>query len=76
MLEGTTPIAELFARDPLDLTRPDRDAMVAHYRKGRKKFILGDAQAGATKIKPKSKKALSLDEAKEATGPLDISDLL
>lgn len=71
-----TSIGELFARDPLSLTRADRDQMVAAFRKNRKKFILGDTQAGSTKKKPVSEKAKALAEAKEKTGPLDISSLL
>lgn len=59
-------IADLFARDPLSLTKENIDSIIGHYREARQKYLLGDGKAGAT---PKPKKAdkpaptnLSLDD--------------
>jgi len=73
-----TPIAELFARNPLELGDKEIGQMVTYFRDRRKRFVLGDTQAGSTKAKSKkvSAKAASLAEATKAAGPIDISDLL
>jgi len=71
-----TPIAELFARNPLELGDRDIAQMVTYYRDRRKRYVLGDMQAGASKPKKKSAKAIALEEAKKVAGALDISDLL
>ncbi len=42
-------ISELFQRDPLSLTKPDIDAIIAYYREARAKFNLGEKAAGSTK---------------------------
>lgn len=42
-------IADLFARDPLSLTKPDIEVIVKYYREKRAQFNLGDKTAGATK---------------------------
>lgn len=59
-------IAELFARDPLSLTKENIDSIIAHYRDARQKYLLGEKSAGATP-KPKAEKKppptnLSLDD--------------
>jgi len=62
-------ISDLFARDPLSLTREDIDAIIARYREARAAFNLGEKQAGATKkIKEKS-------DVPKIT-KLDLDDLL
>jgi len=71
-----TPIEQLFARNPLDLEKRDIAHMVDYYRTRRKRYILGDTQAGNTKAKPASAKTKALAEAKKAAGPIDISSLL
>jgi len=63
-----TDIAELFQRDPKDLTREDRAAIIARYREARTQFILGVAQAGSPKkVKEVKPKLTSLD-----LGDLDL----
>lgn len=63
-------IAELFARDPLSLTRENIDEIITYYRAARANFILGEKQAGATK------------KMKAAAGPkvkmtsLDLDELM
>ncbi len=42
-------ISELFQRDPLSLTKPDIDQIIAYYRDARAKFNLGEKSAGSTK---------------------------
>lgn len=42
-------ISDLFARDPLSLTREDIDALIKRYREARAQFNLGVKNAGATK---------------------------
>jgi hypothetical protein len=51
-------ISELFARDPLSLTREDRSEIIAHFRDNRARYIAGQAQAKLPKEKaPKAPKA-------------------
>jgi len=52
-------IQELFARDPLQLTRPDIEQIVAEMRKSRHAFNMGNIKAGNTK--PKSEKQKKLE---------------
>ena len=70
----TTPIAELMSRDPLQLTRVDRDAIVAELRAARGKFILGNRTIG----KPEARKS-EAQKKREATladvGNLSLDDL-
>lgn len=42
-------ISELFSRDPSTLTRENIDELIKVYREARHQFVLGNAQAGATK---------------------------
>lgn len=44
-----TDITELFARDPLKLTKEDIVELVKVYREKRYQFNLGDKMAGSTK---------------------------
>lgn len=57
-----TDIAELFGRDPLTLTKPDLEEIVAYYREKRATFL----SAGKVKAEKAAKKAapptLSLDD--------------
>lgn len=58
-----TDIAELFARDPMSLTKEDISAIVEEYRKMRGQFNLGNKMAGSTKPKTeKAKAAIDLAE--------------
>lgn len=52
-------LAELFARDPLNLSDADLDKMVEAYRENRKAFKLGNMQAGKVPS-PKQKAATDL----------------
>lgn len=66
-----TDIAELFARDPLELSDKDIDQMVSKFREMRGQYALGNAMAGSTKPKTeKQKQAISLAEK------LNIGDVL
>lgn len=56
-----TDIMELFARDPLDLSKQDVALIVAKFRESRKAFNLGNSRAGSTKpptVKQKKTSAL------------------
>lgn len=44
-----TDLSQLFARNPLDLTKSDITALVEAFRKSRHQFSLGNATAGRTK---------------------------
>lgn len=55
-------IATLFATDPLHLTEPDLDKIIAHMRASRHQFNAGARPAKATKPKSeKQKLAAQLD---------------
>jgi hypothetical protein len=58
-----TDIAELFARDPMKLTKEDIGEIVKEYRKMRGQFNLGNKSAGSTKP-PTVKQKETLDLAK------------
>lgn len=53
-----TDIAELFARNPLKLTRPDVNAIIDQLRKSRHAFNLGNTKAGSTKAPTAKQKEL------------------
>jgi hypothetical protein len=56
-------IADLFAKDPLALTREDLSLIIARYREARTQFNLGAKQAGSTKkIKEAKPKITNLDD--------------
>lgn len=66
-------IAELFARDPLALTRTDITEIVQHFRKCRGQFNLGNMTAGSTKPKSaKAKEAEALAETLQVNLDLDF----
>lgn len=44
-----TDLSELFARDPLELSRQDINTIVEEMRKRRGQFALGNMKAGSTK---------------------------
>lgn len=56
-----TDITELFARDPLKLTKEDIKEIVDIYRSKRYQFVLGDKTAGKTK-KENGPKISNLDD--------------
>lgn len=65
-----TDIAEIFARDPLSLTKsgPEIKSVIEYYRGKRAQYLEGDKKAGAP-IKPKAEKktkaaapSISIDE--------------
>lgn len=69
MSETATPYGELVARDPLTLTRTDIDAIIAHLRANRQRFL----QGGTTPAAPKKSTAA----AKLATNlGSEVTDLL
>jgi hypothetical protein len=54
-----TDITELFARDPLDLSKADLATVVAKFRESRKAFNLGNSRAGSTKPPTAAQKKVS-----------------
>jgi hypothetical protein len=66
-----TDIAELFARDPLELSTIDIGRLVDKLREMRGQYALGNAMAGSTKPKTEKQKA-TLDLASK----LDLTDIL
>lgn len=67
-----TDIAELFARDPLDLSDQDIDAIIVKFREQRSQYNMGNAMAGSTKPKTAKQKQVA-DLASQIN--LDLSDL-
>lgn len=61
-----TDITELFARDPLDLSKQDIVAIVAKFRESRHAFNLGNKRAGSTK--PPTEAAKKVNALKEKLG--------
>lgn len=66
-----TDIAELFARDPLKLTKADLTAIVTRFRESRGQFTLGNKMAGSTKPKTEKQKATA-DIAAKLNLTLDL----
>lgn len=54
-----TDITELFARDPLDLSKQDIEVIVARFRESRHAFNLGNKRAGSTKPPTEKQKKTS-----------------
>lgn len=52
-------LAELFARDPLQLTKADITSIIEEMRKSRHAFNAGNAKAGSTKPKTEKQKQIS-----------------
>lgn len=64
-------IQELFARDPLKLTKSDISAIVERFRQARGQFNLGNLKAGKTKP-PTEKEKKILDLAANLDLKLDL----
>ncbi len=59
-----TDIAELFQRDPQDLTKDDISLIIEKFRASRHQFNLGNKMAGSTKPPTeKQKKLMDLGDA-------------
>lgn len=59
----TNDLAELFARDPLTLTKTDITSIIEEMRKSRHAFNAGNAKAGSTKpLTEKQKGIVALAE--------------
>ena len=71
-IDHVTPIAELFARDPLDLAKQDIQKIIEVLRAKRKRFKAGDKTAGRT---TPTKSSIAQAKAQEVTGKLDLDDL-
>lgn len=69
--EAPTDIAELFARDPLDLSAQNIDQIIARLREQRSQFNLGNAMAGSMKPKTEKQKTI-LDLAAKLDLKLDF----
>lgn len=68
-------MAELFQRDPLELTNQDIDLIIQRYRDARHAFAAGAKTAG----KPEAKKSAAQKKgelALKAVGNLDLDSLL
>ena len=70
MTETHTDLTELFARDPLELSDQDLDAIIARLREQRSQFNLGNAMAGSMKPKTEKQKAIQ-----SLADKLDLGDL-
>jgi hypothetical protein len=68
-----TPIAELFARNPGDLSSDDLDQVIAKLRTQRKNFIAGNMSAGSPR--PPSAAAKKAAAAQKVTGKIDLTSL-
>ena len=68
-----TDIAQIFARDPLSLTKKNIDVLIKELRSYRHQFELGNIKAGNTRPKTEKQKLVA-DLADKVT--LDIKDLL
>lgn len=53
-MSDTSPIAELMARDPLQLSKQDLDAIIADLRQSRARFVLADDKKIGTPAARKS----------------------
>lgn len=65
-------IADIFARDPLKLTRDDISAVIKEFRAKRASFNLGNVKAGTTKAPTEKQKAIADLAAKLIPGGLDL----
>lgn len=63
-------LSELFATDPLQLTKENIDEIIAYMRDARARYALGDKSAGNTK-----KVAKTAAPKTKSANPIDISDL-
>ena len=63
-------ITELFARDPLSLSKQDIEVIVTKFRESRKAFSLGNMKAGSTKPPTAKQKATA-----DLLAKLDKSDV-
>ncbi len=68
-----TDISELFARDPLQLSKQDIGQIVARFRESRKAFNLGNVRAGSTKAPTPKQRATSDLLAKIDSAGIKIS---
>ena len=66
-----TPISELMARDPLQLSKQDLDAIIADLRSSRSKFVLTDDRKVGTPAARKS----SAQNKREAAAKIFAGDL-
>lgn len=66
-----TDINELFARDPLELSAPEFDQIIARFREARGQFNLGVKSAGKIKA-PSAKEKATLDLAATLDLKLDL----
>lgn len=65
-----TDIAELFARDPMQLSEQDLDQIIRAFREMRGQFNLGAKAAGSTK--PKTEKQIKENAFVKSLGELDL----
>ena len=68
-----TDITELFARDPLSLSKQDIGIIVTKFRESRKAFNLGNVRAGSTKPKTAKQKATDALAARVDKAGIKIS---
>lgn len=71
-----TPLAELFAKDPLSLTDQDLDKIVAQLREQRHRFVsVADKGVGKPEAR-KGKAQKTKESAQDVAKKLDLDDLL
>jgi len=69
-----TPLSELYARDPLELSRSDVMQIVTKLRAQRKQFVAGNMTVGKAPSK-KSAVQKKSEAASKVVGELDLGDL-
>jgi len=75
-IDGLVPLAELFDKDPLELTKEDIDSIIVELRRKRVEWDTEDksARAGGRRANPNKgvRKPITKDEARQ----ISLSDLL
>lgn len=66
-----TDLAELFARDPLTLTKENIDEVIEYFRGARVRYLEGEKSAGS----PKKMKAEAKPKAKGSMPAIDVGEL-
>lgn len=66
-------LRELFDRDPLSLTRPDINAIVAELRQQRQNFVSAEAESKTKGTRLNTRKAV---RGEKSSVPLDIDKLM
>jgi len=74
-MTDTAPIAELMARDPLNLSDRDLDAIIADLRHSRSRFVLSDDKKIGTPPARKSAAQNAKEARSKALDGVSLDDL-